>query len=160
MRNVAFVFLILALGFSACTDKYEVELKQEVADSIWEEGERVDFEFTIDDTLSIHNLYLAIEHDESYSYQNLYVQVYTKFPEGDTIQRMVSLELNHSSGTPYGECSGERCVSQIALQQGTFFPKAGKYQFGFEQYDRKDKVRGIHSLALQVEKTEDKRTID
>lgn len=147
-------FLLL---LSACGPNYVYEKSYGIEEEAWRYRDTLDFEFAIEDTSTIYNLWLEIEHSTSFSNQNLYTQIHTKFPSGDRITEQLSLELANKAGQWLGDCSADYCELRIPIQQGAYFDQTGEYQITVEQYMRRNPVEGVRSLAFRLEDTGQRR---
>ncbi|MCB0588110.1 MAG: gliding motility lipoprotein GldH [Phaeodactylibacter sp.] len=157
MKNLAFLVPGFILLLSSCGPGYDYEKQYEFQDEKWAQSDTLEFTFAVKDTLTIYNLYLEIEHTTGYGYQNLYTQVYTRFPSGKRIGELLSLELADKAGVWLGNCNSESCVLKIPIQEGAYFNQAGEYAVTVKQYMRMDPVEGIRSIGFMLEDTGQKR---
>lgn len=142
---------------TACGPNYVYESQLEVSDAGWTYQDSLLAQFTIEDSLTIYNLHLELEHNEEFPFQNFYVQVHTQFPDGQRLSELVSLELANRAGMWLGECSGGICSLDIPIQQGAYFNQIGDYQLTVEQYSRRDPLPGILSVGFALEETGGRR---
>ena len=152
------LFSILLLA--SCSGSYDFEKQYELQGEYWAQDDTLNFTFTIEDTLRIYNLYLEVEYNTSYSYQNLYTQIYTQFPSGQRIKELLSLELADKAGVWLGDCGKESCVLRIPIQEGAFFNQQGEHTVTVEQFMRVNPVRGIRSIGFMLEDTGQRRGTD
>ncbi|MCP3891470.1 MAG: gliding motility lipoprotein GldH [Desulfobulbaceae bacterium] len=143
----------------ACGPKYEFEQKYELPTQEWAYSDTLDFQFEIEDTLRIYGLYLQIDHSIDYSFQNLYTRIFTKFPTGERINEVVSMELADKAGVWYGKCRGEACSLRIPIQEGAYFDIPGTHVITLEQFMRSDSLPGIHAISFLLEDTGKRRNI-
>ncbi|GJM32030.1 MAG: hypothetical protein DHS20C18_10310 [Saprospiraceae bacterium] len=129
------------------------EEEAEIADHAWSYQDTINFAFEIKDTNRIYNLYLEVDHDMDFPFQNLYTQIYTRFPSGERIKEMVSLELADKTGLWIGDCNNNYCSLNIPIQQGAYFNAAGQYQITLEQFMRQDPLPGVRKLSFKIEDT-------
>lgn len=153
------VLLVLSL-VTACGPNVIYEKEYEIPGAEWSYADTLDFEVTIDDTLAIYNLFLDLEYSRSFPFENMYVQIHTRFPSGERYSEQVSLEMADEAGLPLGDCDSEGCELTIPLQTSAYFNQAGTYLFTLEQYSRRDPLPGVESLTLRVEETEERRGVD
>jgi len=154
MRYVPFLFILLPLFFTACGPSYQYEKYYEFDDGTWAYADTLNFNFTIEDTLSIYNLYLELEHGTDFRNQNLYTLIHTRFPNGEAIKERLSLELiDKSTGSWRGNCGSKQCKVTIPIQEGAYFNQPGNYSILVEQYMRRDSVQGIFKLGFLLEDT-------
>lgn len=147
-------FCALILG---CGSDYMYEKSYPIDSSNWTYADRLDFTFDIEDSLSIYNLWLEVEHSVDYDYQNLYTRIHTRFPSGQELTEALSLELADKIGRWYGDCNSRNCSLKIPIQQGAFFDQLGTYQITVEQFMRKDPINGIRTISFMVEQTDQTR---
>ncbi len=153
-----YIPLLVLLSFlTACGPNYVYESHLEVPDTGWTYQDSLVAQFTIEDSLTIYNLHLQLEHNEEFPFQNFYVQMHTQFPDGQRLSEMVSLELADKGGMWLGECGSGACTLDIPIQQGAYFNQIGEYQLTIEQYSRRDPLPGILSVHFALEETEDRR---
>ena len=141
---------------AGCGPNFIYEQEQAVEENTWEYAQPVQFPFDISDTLALYNLYLDVEHNTSYPFQNMYVQMHTTQPSGKKISDIVSLELADKAGVWHGNCGGEWCDLRIHIQKNAYFNEVGTYQLTINPYMRQDSLP-VRSLALRIEDTEQKR---
>jgi gliding motility-associated lipoprotein GldH len=75
----------------------------------WSYADSVAFEFAIPDTVRNYDLVLMVEHDQTFPYQNFYVNIHTDFPNGRRTTQLVSLQLAGDFGAWLGN-RGEKLV--------------------------------------------------
>jgi gliding motility-associated lipoprotein GldH len=151
------IFFVGALLMLGCGGNFEYQKAYQIQDNSWNYQDTLNFNFNIEDTSRIYNLFLEIEHQNTYSYQNLYTQIHTKFPGGERLTETLSLELADKTGTWMGKCSGTTCKLLIPIQQNAFFNASGDYEITLEQYMRKNPIEGINAISFLLEKTKNTR---
>lgn len=145
-------FLLLSL-IAGCSPDYLYKETKAIENYSWSYEKPVKFQYTITDTMQIVNMLLELEHAASFSSQNLYVKIKTRFPSGGEQEQVVSLELADKAGQWQGDCSGEWCKVSIPLQTDIFFNNSGTYHLTIEQYMRQSPIAGIKSFTLTIEPT-------
>lgn len=142
-----FICLIFILG---CGPKIIFEKKITLDMQQWKKETTLSFPFNAVDTSGLYDLILEVKTDDNFHYQNLYVNIETSFPEGEKVSDVVSLELSNGAGRSNGKCSGNHCITPIALQTNIKFRKQGMHQFSIKQYSREAVVNGVNSLTFKV----------
>lgn len=142
------------LILSACGPNYLYNESSSFEQDTWSYAQIQQHEVEIEDLSHLYNLSIGVKHSVEYAYQNLYVKITTTFPDQQTREQVLSLDLADGSGTWYGKCGGKNCTLTIPIQQNAIFEKAGRYRLSIEQYMRTEKVEGIRSLSFMVEKTQ------
>jgi len=116
----------------------------------WDYEQVAKFNFSIVDTTTVYDLILKIDHDAEFSNQNFYVKFYTKAPNLEMIEDVVSMELANQFGQWNGECGSENCSVEILLQGKTKFKSIGDYTIDIEQYNRVENLEGLNSIELKL----------
>jgi gliding motility-associated lipoprotein GldH len=147
---------LLAMIFIGCKG-FHYDEKKKIADSEWAYQDLMEFNFEISDTNSLYNIYLEVSHAADYSAQNLYSKVHVTFPDATERKQQVSIELADSRGEWLGNCGSKKCTRRISFMPNAAFEQVGKYKLKFEQYSRLEKIKGIESLRLIVEKLKNKK---
>jgi gliding motility-associated lipoprotein GldH len=152
MRFTPLFLLLTATGilFTRCGDDYTYDERADISGQSWAYEDTLTFDFTIGDVTKIYSLALYVTHSVDYSFQNLYVQFHTRYPSGKTETQMVSLELAKKSGIWNGDCGGQWCTAEIALQPKAIFEETGAHQIKIEQYMRKNSLPGLKSMELKI----------
>lgn len=153
MNYPFFIIAILVVFLAGCQNGVVFEKQYDLKDAAWTYADTLDFEFEIEDTLKIYNLYLDIAHSTEYGFENLYINIYTQFPTGERIKELVSLELADKGGIWLGDCDAESCELEVPIQENAFFNLPGKYKITLEQYMRKNPLEGIIRMGLKIKDT-------
>ncbi|MCR9287719.1 MAG: gliding motility lipoprotein GldH [Bacteroidetes bacterium] len=153
MKNILFGICLTSIFLISCGKNYIFEKSVPIQNGEWAYSDTLNFNFEIQDTTKIYNLYLDIDHSTDYGFQNLYINVYTKFPSGERIKEMLSVELAAKGGIWFGDCDVEKCKLEIPIQQNAFFNIAGSYEVTVEQYMRKNPLSGISGVSFKIEDT-------
>jgi gliding motility-associated lipoprotein GldH len=146
-------FILLTLTWS-CNRGVVYEFKHTFEDSIWKYEHVAHFEFDIADTSISYNFYLDVEHLTTFSFQNLYVKMHSSKPDLEVITDIHSLELQEKTGEWLGDCSRNKCELRFVLREGLKFNQVGKYIINIEQFSRNEKLDGIASLGIYLEKAQ------
>ena len=161
MKNSFFIICIFFIGkllfLSSCGQSYFFDEKKEIQNSNWTYQDTLDFTVDVTDTLSIYNMYLDINHSTEYSFQNIYIRIHTKYPNGQRVTQQVPIDMMRKVGIWYGDCNSEVCDLRVTLLEDSFFNALGKHTLTIEQFMRKDPLEGINSMALRIEDTGQKR---
>ena len=145
----SFLFFTLLLS---CGEGYFFKEKIAFSEKGWTYQEKLNFSFEVKDTSQLHNIFLEIEHKETFPTQNIYVNLYTGMKGEVYKKNEISLELFNKLGLPKGKCKNEICKTLIPIQTSTFFDKAGTYAFEIEQNNRSNPIRDILSVTFLLSK--------
>ena len=81
--RVIYVLSLLAILSSSCdTRNYIIDDTQTLSDKGWAYGDTLEFKANIEDTTTLYNLILTLNHSTQYARQNIYTQIHTTFPDG------------------------------------------------------------------------------
>ena len=144
--TTAFVLCMALISCNSSTfDKtFSVEKGQ------WRSADTMAFEFEIKDAAKLYDIFVEIDHNANFAYQNMYCLVESYAPAGLAQRQVNALELATKKGKWIGECSGENCVRKIPFIINTQFDVPGTYKIVFTQYTRNETLEGINSLRLIV----------
>jgi gliding motility-associated lipoprotein GldH len=157
IKQILWALALLLLGFAACKEPFEYKESRPLSENGWTYRDTLDYQFNITDTSVLYNLYLVFEHADTFAWQNLYVKLYTRFPDGKRLSKPCSFDFYNNQGKSNGQCSGSTCVYRSLLQGNAFFNVPGAYLLTLEQYMRQDAVKGIKKVTFLLEKTKEKR---
>lgn len=154
MKKIAWLLISVAsCCMVACGPDYIYQRTQDVPNSgHWAYQDTLNFQFTITDTVSRYNFYLDIEHSDTFAFQNIYLNLYTRFPDGHRLTKLRSFDIFDTQGAAVGDCSGERCTLRMVLQENAFFRETGDYVLTAGQNTRRNPLPGVYSVALALEK--------
>lgn len=159
MKNQISIFVCLALVATvliSCDRNRVYEEYTEIPDNIWNNKNKVKFEFEITDTASLHNVYVSIRHASHYQYNNLWVFIKSSAPNGKTDIDTLECILADKTGKWAGDGLGDIWDIQIPWKMNVRFPVSGKYIVEYEQAMRVDDLPGIMDMGLRIEKADAK----
>jgi gliding motility-associated lipoprotein GldH len=145
------------LFIASCDRKTLYQETQEIPDGGWNYRDSLNFTFPVTDTTELYDMYLIFSHADSFPHQNIYLKLYTRFPDGKRLSRVRSFDLFDAKGASNGDCSGGKCRVRSLLQDNAYFNRPGAYTITLEQFTRHDILPGVESLGLSIEKTGKKR---
>lgn len=147
----------LLLLLSACGRPALIDQEIRLPEHGWAWAAPLEWPFEVEDTLAIYQLLLTVTHEESFRFQNCYVQFHTGFPDGEEVSQVVSLDLQTAAGRWLGKCRSEQCTYTIPIQTRAFFNKTGRHTLRLEQYMRQDSIPGLLAFQLRIEDTGERR---
>jgi gliding motility-associated lipoprotein GldH len=152
--GVGLLFLFVSTG---CDRNRVFENNIDIPDYSWDVKNKLSFEVNIDDTVSLHNLYVNVRHASQYPYANLYVFITIKFPNGKLAKDTLECVFSDQNGKWKGEGMVDIWDNQILWKPNVKFPIKGKYTFEYEQAMRTEQVPFIMDVGLRVEKVKKKK---
>jgi len=145
---------LLFVMLYACGPKTIFDQQKDIPNP-WSYGDKISFEYEVQDTATAYDLLLGINHVTDFSFENLYMNVTTVFPDGQKITNPVSFQLADSQTDWIGDCNSNSCDIEIEMSTKAFYKKSGKYTLIFEQYSRKDSLEGINWLKVKIQEHEE-----
>ena len=146
--------LLVALTFTSCDKARVFEENQQITDYKWKYEDAKTFVANIKDTTQHYNLYVNVRHSFQFDWRNAWVKITTTFPDGKSFDKRVNLVLSEPDGHWLGDCLGDNCDMQVAIQQNAIFPKPGKYTFKIAQDMRVSPLVSIKSVGMRIEKAQ------
>ncbi len=158
MKN-AFSIALFAAFFAlfACGKKPVFEQKKDLPGHFWAYADSLAFEIELPDTSKRHDFSVILEHSDGYPFENLYVRLRTHLPNGRILTRPFSLQLAQPDGAWLGKKSGETVSVSVPILTDAKFQQAGKFQFVFENWMRRDSLEGVAAVGFLVSQSEEKK---
>ncbi|HSU29510.1 MAG TPA: gliding motility lipoprotein GldH [Chitinophagaceae bacterium] len=146
-----YVFILISLILSCRSiDLYEKSVS--IPGHAWKSSYQPSFSFTIKDTISRYQVYLVLRHNEKYSYNNIYVNLYLQPPGKDSLQKikLPSLALANADGW-LGSGMDDIYEHRIPLGEPQTL-QSGTYTFKVEQIMREEPLEHVLNVGLRLEK--------
>lgn len=151
---VSFALLFVVILSSCGNNKsYILEGTTTFDESTWVQADTLDYNVNISDTTTRYNIGMTLKHNKDYTYQNIYLMIYTTFPDGKRYSKQVNIDIADKTGKWYSDCSGNTCTVEIDIQREAIFNQAGKYTFTIEQFTRDEQLSNIQSISFYIEDT-------
>lgn len=156
MRNSFTLLAFLFVFISSCTKIDLFEKVTPIPQHQWESGYMPRFKFTITDTSSPYQLFIILRHNNKYSYNNIWLHLYTKTP-GEPAATRVQYELPLATnekgwlGTGMDDLYEHR-IALTPFNGDFYFRKQGEYIFTIKHIMREDPLQNIMNVGLRIEK--------
>lgn len=158
MKNIVVLLSAICLvALASCGPNYIYQQEKQMENGVWTYRDSAVFEFDVQDTAFLYNLYFNLAAREEFPYENLYVYLHTVFPDGKRMGKSHSFEVFDRQGKILGTSSGDVRKQHIMLQENTFFNQKGKYRIVVEQYMRQDSLPNVVSVGLDIEQKKEKK---
>ena len=145
------LFLTLPFVLAACGSNYLYESTQDIPGDRWLYRDTLNFAFEVRDTTTRYNFYVDFDYKPDYKFQNIYLKLSTRYPNGKRLTKVRSFNLFDEQGASLGKCSSSQCHLRASLQDNAFFNQMGPHTVTIEQYMRTDSLDGLHTLGIAVE---------
>lgn len=152
-----FIFFIV-IGLAACDSDGVYDQFIPIEEGKWHRDSIYSFTFTIEDTLSIHHIFINNRISGQYPYSRMYMFVNTKFPDNKEIHDTLECILAKSSGQLLGERKllgkgfGNLYYNKIPYKTNIRFPASGNYTITVEQGMRDAVLPEVFDIGVRVEK--------
>jgi len=147
---------VCLLFFSACTRIDLYERIASIPDQAWQSSYKPSFTFDIRDTTAPYQLFLILRHNNKYNYNNIWLNVYRKKPDGQTSKVPYELQLATNEKGWLAEGMDDLYEHRIPLtppaNDSFYFNRSGPYTFTIEQIMREDPLQNIMNVGLRIER--------
>lgn len=111
------------------------------------------FEFAITDTASSYEIYVVLRHTDAYRYNNIWLNLGTKFPGDSTRYQRFEFQLGSDAGGWEGTGMDDIWEVRKPVTKGPIkFGKAGNYIFTLAQVMRENPLPGIMNAGIRVQR--------
>ena len=115
----------------------------------WTTNDTLTFDFTVEDTTKLYDFWLTVRNETSYNYSNVFLFIYTEFPNGKSALDTMNYLLAYPSGKWIGEVSGTMVESKL-IYKHTTVPASGTYKMNVIQAMRDENLEGITDIGLKI----------
>lgn len=154
-KLIMFCGCILAL--SACDEARLYEKNVDFKERHWLVTEQPTFDFEIADTATPYSLFFTIRNESDYPNANIYFTYTLSDSTNNTLEKKLTNQLlfHEKTGEPFGSSGlGYVFEHQFPLLENYTFKNPGKYTMRFEQFMRTDTLKGVLSVGIRVEKSQ------
>jgi len=149
------LMLLASLQLFSCNTIDLYEKVAPIPNHSWKSAFKPQFTFTITDTAAPYQLFVILRHSNQYRYNNIWVAVQTKSPDGTSATARYELPLATNEKGWLGTGMDDLYEHRIALtpiNQNFYFKRPGTYTFGLEQVMREDPLEHVFNVGLRIEK--------
>jgi gliding motility-associated lipoprotein GldH len=156
MRNFsALLLLVISIGLTSCDSNKIFEDNIAVADNIWMSDDIKTFEFDVTDTMSAVNIFVNLRTTIDYPYSNMFVFLYSEYPNGTSNKDTLEFIMAKSDGEWYGDNTGTVVEFTSLIASGGRFSTEGKYKFQLQHAMREAELTEVIDVGMRVEIKED-----
>ncbi len=149
-----YIFLLFA-GLAvlwACQNSVVFQEQKALPAEGWHHQDYLLFEANIQDTLSLHKLYLDIRNTTDYEYSNLFLFLDIEFPDGRILRDTIECTLAERRGQWTGSGFGRIRFNRFLFRDDVWFPAKGNYTFRIHHGMREDTLTGIADTGIRIER--------
>lgn len=152
VQNNIFLIAGCMLIFWACRNNVVFEVQKAIPGQSWHFEDSLVFEAMINDTLSLHKMYLDIRNSTDYEYSNLFLFLDIEFPDGEVLRDTIECVLADRRGQWTGRGFGQFRFNRFLFRDDVWFPAKGVYTFTLHHGMRNDELFGISDAGIRIEK--------
>lgn len=147
-NSIASIFLLLLIALVSCDAKRVFDQYKSIPKGSWAQNSKINFNFTIKDTISKRNLYFNLRNNNDYPFSNLFLIANIKFPDGAEITDTLEYDMTDKTGKFLGVGFTEIKENKLFYKENIIFPATGNYSVSVYQSMRKHgEVNGVKSLT-------------
>ncbi len=147
------ILVITVVSLTACANLDVYEKNVSIPKHEWSYSYIPTFDFSITDTASSYEIYIVLRHTDAYRYNNIWLNLGTKFP-GDSM-RYQRFELQLGSDAAGWEGTGMDDIWEVRkpVTKGPVkFSKPGSYTFTLAQVMRENPLPNIMNAGIRVQR--------
>jgi gliding motility-associated lipoprotein GldH len=148
--NSILLLLIVPL-FWACGNEVLVDKNIVFDTKYWDMNTPFETAFEVTDTINNYNFFVTLRNTDEYAYQNLFVFLNTKFPNGKNKLDTINCPLANMQGKWLGKGFGGVYDNRVLYMARKRFPIPGKYTIRIEQAMRDTLLLGVLDVGLRIE---------
>jgi gliding motility-associated lipoprotein GldH len=151
------IFILIFL-FNSCDQNGVFDQYVEINKTDWDRDSVLQFNFEIEDTLSVYHIFINNRITAQYPYSRMYLFIETSFPDNKTIKDTLECYLAEQSGRLLGKKQwlgkgfGDIYSNKIPYKTNIRFPNSGEYTVSIEQGMRDKILPHVLDVGLRVEK--------
>lgn len=150
-HKYCFLLFFMILLISSCISKNGTwQHNTVIKDCIWNKDTTLTFCLPIEDTVTLCSLSVYLRNRTDYSFQNLYLFLNIKAPNGNTTTDTLNFNLAYDDGkwTGSGGLFSKYRENTFLYRKYVKFPEKGSYNINIRHGMRKDNLEGISSVGL------------
>lgn len=159
-KNNYLIIIMILIFLTSCDSKNVFNQYQSIPNGSWEANHKINFNFTIEDTISKRNLFINLRNNKHYQFSNIYLITTLNFPNGTQIIDTLQYEMADATGKFLGSGFSDIKENKLFYKEEKTFPVSGSYSFEVYQAMRKNGqvtgiefLEGITDVGFSIEKT-------
>jgi gliding motility-associated lipoprotein GldH len=145
------LFSAMLLMLASCRKKTEYEEFVSIPDA-WNSRNLVHFDVNITDTVTSQNVFISVRHSGKYEFNNLYLFVTARSPNGSIKRDTVEIQLADEHGKWQGKGAASVFTMYYPYKTNIRFPITGIYTFTIEQAMWIKDLKNVNNIGLMIEK--------
>ncbi len=149
IRIICFTAIFI---FTACEYQNVFKKYHKFPEYYWDKSVKPEFQFEIDDTVSMHYLWVEVRHATYYPYDDLKVRLHFIEPDKDTIVLPLIIPLKDEKGKFLGQGAGDIWDYRFPVLEGFQFDKTGTYHILLENDEVENQTVAIMEIGVVLRK--------
>ena len=151
MKNILFI-VVLVVGLVSCGKIDLFEKQAQIPSQEWLYNYIPEFDFYIEDTAALYNIYLVLRHTDLYAYNNIWVRIGSRAPEDSVTYQNLNIRLVEGASWKGVGMDNIFETRELISPGPVSFGKTGNYHFSIAQIMRENPLNYIMNVGLRVEK--------
>ncbi len=155
MKNTAriLIFIIPLFLIIGCGNKTVFEKNIKFGNEGWNRFTKLSFDFEINNPDIRYDIFIEVKIKEDYPEQFIPLYLKADYSNGETRSDKYSVKIKDNYNRFLKEPKDGLRQYSDCIQKGKKFPKAGKYQYEFEQGTSRLVIKGIEEINFKIMKS-------
>jgi len=145
------ILISLFVVCSSCDTKYVFEDYKAISHEGWDRDTAIVFNMPVRNIDCSYKMYINVRNMGNYSKRNLWLLVNIKYPDGRLDRDTVEFYLADEYGRWKGKGIGDLYDSQFLYKKNVSFSAVGEYSVFISHRMKKNKLKGILDVGIQLE---------
>jgi gliding motility-associated lipoprotein GldH len=151
--NAMGIMLFIMFIFTNCKKEYPVEVYHTFQGNKWSRFEKIALEIPVEKTNTYYDLYLYMQYDSTYPFDNLYINVVMDLPSGETRIREYDFEMKEPNGSFKSEFTDGKGEIIFSLRKEIKFNETGTCLIEIEDLIPRIEITGIYRLGILLKRS-------
>ncbi|MDB5210924.1 MAG: gldH [Sediminibacterium sp.] len=118
----------------------------------WKTGNKPNFTFTIEDTASAYHIFVIFRHEDSYHFNNVWLNISTQAPRDTVKTQLINIPLADNKKGWLGAGMDDVYDHRARITRAPLKLKKGNYTFILQQNMREEPLQFVLNAGIRVEK--------
>lgn len=155
-KKILSALFLLGLLLISCDPQMVFDQLKSTGNERWAWDESKSFEIPMEDSTQLYNIYINLRHTKEFPFENLYVFLLIKSPDGAVLKDTVNIPLANARGKWLGDGFGNIKFVRKKYREGVRFGNSGVYSVELSQGMRVEEVP-VTDIGIRIEKYTDNK---
>lgn len=151
-KAAVYIFVFLALGFTACDATGIYNETRETENEVWAYESPLRFDVNVEDTVNLHDVVVNLRTSKTYEYSNLWLFVEFNYPTGHSYTDTIECPLAYPDGRWVGSSGPGYINTAVIIKKDLIFPVSGEYNINIRHGMRDDSLNEIKTVGLRIQR--------